>query len=104
MKNNKLTLVIKSPCISTLKIYIDYLVYNLNSLNLKTTRFFLPKKSKKITLLRSPHVFKKSKEQFKFTFFKVLMQIESLSSVMLNKKVVNILLNRPKSIVIKIKS
>jgi small subunit ribosomal protein S10 len=103
MKKNKFTLIIKSPCIYTLKSYVDYLDHTLNKLNLKSSCFFFPKKENKITLLRSPHVFKKSKEQFKITTYKALVQIKSFLGITLNKKLIYILLNRPKLIVIKIK-
>ena len=42
------------------------IIYNLaNILQIKNTKeFFLPKKIKKFTVIRSPHIDKKSREQF----------------------------------------
>ena len=53
----------------------------------------LPIKKKRITLLKSPHVNKKSREQFEIKFLKVLFQINK--SIGLNK-LNKLLLNKPK--------
>lgn len=50
----------------------------------KTTGFIsLPVKKTRLTMIRSPHVYKKSQESFEFFYFKkfILMQIQSLSAL-----------------------
>ena len=51
------------------------IIYNLaNILQIKNTKeFFLPKKIKKFTVIRSPHIDKKSREQFEMRRFKKLL-------------------------------
>ena len=94
---------IKSSCNYTLRTYIYYLQKILNFLQVDFAVFFLPMTSNKITLLKSPHVFKKAKEQFELREYKVVIQIkknnfESLENIKFA------LFNRPKSIHLRIKS
>jgi small subunit ribosomal protein S10 len=59
-----------------------------------------PSKRKMITLLKSPHVNKKAKEQFEIKYFKTLISFNGNLSL----KIVKVLLsNKPKSISLKIK-
>jgi ribosomal protein S10 len=94
-------IVIKSSCNYTLKAYCFYLGSTFKNLNLNYSFFFLPKEEKKITLLKSPHVYKKAKEQFKLSLFKVIISIEEDKNL---NKLVPFLINKPKAISIKIKS
>ena len=48
---------------------------------IKASFFALPKKSKKITILKSPHVNKKSKEHFSLTQYRRLCYIEKKKSL-----------------------
>jgi len=94
---------IKTSCNVTLKTYTYYLQKIFNQLQINVSIFYLPMTSKKITLLKSPHVFKKAKEQFELREYKAVIKIkennlERLESVKLA------LFNRPKSIQLKIKS
>jgi len=94
---------IKSSCNYTLKTYIYYLQKIFNSLQLNFTVFFLPMTSKKITLLKSPHVFKKAKEQFELREYKVVIKIKENSFGYL-EHIKFALFNRPKSVNLQIKS
>lgn len=94
---------IKSSCNYTLRAYSFYLQTILTSLNLNFTVFILPTISKKITLLKSPHVFKKAKEQFELREYKIVVKIKEdkfdhLESIRFA------LFNRPKSIQLRTKS
>jgi ribosomal protein S10 len=61
---------------------------------------FLPTKKKKITLLKSPHVYKKAKEQFEVRYYK---SVTSLSFEFSTKSLRCLFLNKPSSINLKIK-
>lgn len=69
-KKNKI--VASCFCLQTLTAYSNYLMDNSSKFGIKVSRVGLPKIEKKITVLKSPHVFKKSKEQFKFVIYKTL--------------------------------
>lgn len=55
---------------SILAVYKNFLQNLLLKLNLLYKQFALPIKKKKFTLLRSPHVHKKSREQFQLIKYK----------------------------------
>ncbi len=95
---------IKSSCNYTLKAYSLYLESILKSLSLKYSIFYLPKEEQKLTLLKSPHVYKKAKEQFKIETYKVIISIKGLENNQNLSKLVPFLINKPKAIFIKIKS
>jgi ribosomal protein S10 len=95
---------IKSSCSYTLKAYTFYLESILKSLSIKYSIFNLPKEEQKFTLLKSPHVYKKAKEQFKINMFKVTISVESLDNSQNLNKLVPFLINKPKAIFIKVKS
>ncbi len=97
------SLYIKSSCNYTLQAYVFYLQKTFKLLNLNISVFYLPRLSKKITLLKSPHVFKKAKEQFELREYKAVIKIIDCDSQFLNK-IKFVLFNRPKSIQLKIKS
>ncbi len=97
------SLYIKSSCNYTLQAYVFYLQKTFKLLNLNISVFYLPRLSKKITLLKSPHVFKKAKEQFELREYKAVIKIINCDSQFLNK-IKFVLFNRPKSIQLKIKS
>lgn len=97
------SLHIKSSCNYTLQTYIFYLEKTFKLLGLNISVFYLPRVSKKITLLKSPHVFKKAKEQFELREYKAIIKILDCDSQFLHK-IKFVLFNRPKSIQLKIKS
>ena len=97
-------IVIKSSCNYTLKAYCFYLESVFKNLNLGYSCFSLPKEEKKITLLKSPHVYKKAKEQFKLNTFKAIISIKDFENTYNLNKLIPFLINKPKAVSIKIKS
>lgn len=85
---------------NSLKVYIVFLTYIFNKLKINYSIFNLQKKKRKITLLKSPHVYKKSKEQFEISHFKTIISIKSNMDSQIIKYLI---LNKPKSLNIKLK-
>lgn len=81
-------------------LYSDFISSLLNNTGANYSFYCLPTKKKKITLLKSPHVYKKSKEQFEKRNFKCIFFVSNnLNSNLLNY----ILINKPKSVSISLK-
>jgi small subunit ribosomal protein S10 len=97
-------LIIKSCCKYTLKSYISFLDVTLKHLNSDFSIFFLPTTERKLTLLKSPHVNKKAKEQFKISTHKVVISINNFDTSKFTKHISFFILNKPKAVSIKIKS
>ena len=95
-----LFLSLTSSSKKTLKLYILFLTHLLKKLNINYSLFNLPKKTKKITLLKSPHVYKKSKEQFEICYFNTTFIFKSEVDIKILKYLV---LNKPKSLNLKVK-
>jgi len=98
------TIKIKSSCSYTLKAYTFYLESVLKTLSLTYSIFNLPKEEQKLTLLKSPHVYKKAKEQFKINIYKVTISFKDIENNKDLNKLVPFLINKPKAIFIKVKS
>ena len=98
--NNTLQITICSIDKTLLGIYLTFLKNILKKLNVVYTSTNLPLKIKKITLLKSPHVHKKAREQFEIKKFKKLFIIKNLK---LSKYLIFVFLNKPKFIKIKVK-
>lgn len=98
--NNTLQITICSIDKTLLGIYLTFLKNILKKLNIVYTSTNLPLKIKKITLLKSPHVHKKAREQFEIKKFKKLFIIKNLK---LSKYLIFVFLNKPKFIKIKVK-
>jgi small subunit ribosomal protein S10 len=83
-----------------IKTYTNFLKTILVKLNVRYQIINLPIKTKKITLLKSPHVNKKAREQFEVNRTKTIIKIET------NRKelVKFLILNKPKFIKITIKT
>lgn len=90
---------IKSSNKETLFHYKNFLVKIFNINNIKTSCFFLPKSIKKITLLKSTHVYKKARDQFELRQYKLIL-IARLTDFKLLKY---LMLNKPKLIKFKFK-
>jgi ribosomal protein S10 len=84
--------------VKTLNSYVIYLNKIFLDLNLFISIYHLPLKEKKITLLKSPHVFKKAKEQFKFSTYKCVITIKSDELNNYKSKLFLAFLNKPKTI------
>jgi len=93
-------LTLKSYSKDTLSLYINYLKIVFLKLGINSSVFSFPNKRKVITLLKSPHVNKKAKEQFEINYFKTSIFFTKGLSL---KVVKNILVNKPKSVSLKIK-
>lgn len=89
-------LILKSYDKDILKIYSNYLLTD-NSFFYKNRQVRLPKIKKKITLLRSPHVFKKSKDHYQQVIHTIIISLDK------NVNLLNIIKNVPKSVFLKLK-
>jgi ribosomal protein S10 len=93
----KYLIILKSVNIKTLVYYKIFLNTIFKKLDIKSKYFFIKKKNKKITLIKSPHVKKKNKETFMITTHKLCFCFNSKSSK-LNSITKYLLQNKPKSI------
>ena len=92
-------IIINSTSKKSINLYFKFLTLVLNKLNLPFFAFNFPMKNKKITLLKSPHVYKKSKEHFELRKYKFAI----LLNFCVEPKILRfLLLNKPKSITIKL--
>jgi ribosomal protein S10 len=92
---------IKSLNKETLFHYKIFLVKTFNMQGIKTSCFFLPKKIKRLTVLKSTHVYKKARDQFELRQYKLILNAHLNT---LNFKVLKyIILNKPKLIKLKLK-
>jgi ribosomal protein S10 len=66
-------LVYKSLSKKSLYSYKDFLEINLNKFVNDFTIIPLPKKKRKVVLLKSPHVNKKAKEAFEIVYYKFMI-------------------------------
>jgi small subunit ribosomal protein S10 len=90
----KTRIFIKSANLKLLSLYILYLTTILKKLSIKYSVRFNPTTQKKLTLLKSPHVYKKHKEQFSIKTHSALF---SLSIPNLNQWQLSLFLqNKPK--------
>lgn len=101
-------IIIQSCCKLTLKAYILFLKRNFKKrifkrLSSNYSVFFLPKTEQKLTLLKSPHVNKKAKEQFKLEIHKAVISLDEVSFYLFLKYFSFFILNKPKTIKIKVK-
>ena len=97
----KIQLKIKSLDQQSLKLYLIKIHKILKILGIKYNTFNLPSKRKRITLLKSPHVNKKAREQFEIKKYSVMVQILSQEKF----KILKLLsLNKPKTVTISIKN
>jgi ribosomal protein S10 len=93
----KIKIKLESLNSKILSLYIKFLLKVLVLGNVKTQITYLPNVTKRITFLKSPHVFKKAKEHFQLTKNSV-----SLACNANLQDLKPFLLNRPNTIKIKI--
>jgi len=86
---------------NSFEIYSSFLKKNLKLLNLDYSFICLPKKKKRLTLLKSPHVNKTAREQFEICYFKACIQLFGSIKISTLKW---ILLNKPSTVQIKTKN
>ena len=76
MKKQFINLTIKSTN-NGVNVYITFLLSILKKLNIKYKYIQLPLSRKRLTLIKSPHVNKKAREQFELQIFKKTIIIYS---------------------------
>lgn len=93
----KIKIKLESVNSKILSLYTKFLLKVLLLGGVKTKIIYLPKKIKRLTFLKSPHVFKKAKEHFQLikssAFLVCVVNLQSMKPF---------LLNRPNTIKIKI--
>ena len=75
MNRSTIIIKIKSSQKQIFKIYNSFIKKIFNKLKINYSFFCFPNLKKKFTILRSPHVYKKSREQFQFLTFKCIFKI-----------------------------
>lgn len=98
--NPQIQLNLVSSNKESLFLYKTVLIKIFTNLNLKFTCFNLPTKKQIITLNKSPHVNKTTREQFQLEKHKVVFQVSNFISGLTLRY---IFLNKPKTTTIKIK-
>ena len=86
------------------KIFFQYKYFLINLLkfyNIKSSYFVLPIKRKKITILKSPNVYKKARDQFELKQYKFVVENKNVLDFSTIKIFKIILLNKPKLIMTK---
>lgn len=86
-------LKIKSLNKDSLSLYKKFIIKVLTKSNLSYSIFTLPNKKKRITLLKSPHVNKKAREQFQFDSYKLLIDLKTPLTL---KEIKFLIVNKPK--------
>ena len=94
-----LKIIVLSTNLFSVQVFANFVCKVLQIYTEKVSMLILPTKKTSITLLKSPHVYKKSKEQYLLKKYRVVI-LGSASSF--NKNLLKfLLLNKPKSIVLK---
>lgn len=93
-------IIINSSSKKSLVLYIKFLTIIFNRLNLNFSIFSSPTTKKRITLLKSPHVYKKAKEHFEIKNFQTILSFDFSIET---KSLKYILVNKPKSITMQFK-
>jgi small subunit ribosomal protein S10 len=91
---------IKSFDKTILNIYTTFLINMFNNSNIKFSFVGIPIKKKRITLLKSPHVHKKAREQFELRVYTKKFFVVNIKQFEVFTKV---LINKPKLITVNIK-
>jgi ribosomal protein S10 len=91
---------IKSLSKESLTCYQKFVEKILQGMNLGYKMFNLPTRKKRITLLKSPHVYKKAREQFEFKSYKCTLFLENKITY---NRLKFLILNKPKTLKIIIK-
>ena len=84
----------------TLKFYLKFLMNIFQKFHLNYTCINLPTTTKRITLLKSPHVYKKAREQFELHTYKAVLTLLYPKNSQLIKVLI---LNKPKNLKLKLK-
>lgn len=95
----KYTIILTSTSQKSLDIYIRYFEIMFKKLNIQNSTFSLPTTKKKITLLKSPHVYKKAKEHFEMRTYRKKVIFDSFNNLSMLKVLLS---NKPKSVKLKL--
>ena len=101
MKKNSFSLSIKSLNSNSFYTYINFIQKLLCKLNIVFTQISLPTNKKRITLLKSPFVNKRAREQFEIKFYKSIIRIKGSLDLLTLKM---FLINKPSTIQFKVKN
>jgi small subunit ribosomal protein S10 len=91
---------LKSYTSNPLKIFSQFFIKLLKKLKLNFSIINTPIKKKRITLIKSPHVYKKAREQFELRIHKKTFFIKNFNNITL---INSLLINKPKLINFNIK-
>jgi small subunit ribosomal protein S10 len=91
---------LKSLNKESLDIYANFIGKILKNLNVRYSSVNMPTKVKKLTLLKAPHVYKAAREQFIVKSYKTLIVLKSKVD---SNKLRLLILNKPKTVKIRIK-
>lgn len=86
---------IKSLDQESILLYKRFISEIISKLNLSFTISNMPCKKRRVTLLKSPHVNKKAREQFQITSYKTSFEIKSVVDIKILKYII---LNKPKTV------
>jgi ribosomal protein S10 len=71
----KIKIYLKSNKYYLLKTFIDFFTYQSRQTGHQTTLFFLPTKTFRISLFKSPHVYKKHKDHYSLKTFACVIHL-----------------------------
>lgn len=100
---NKIVLSFTSINAKLLNFYIIFLKKILKQSKLKFIELNLPKKKSKISLLKSPHVYKKAWEHFEIKKYTKILILSNLEESKKNNLLYFLVKNKVKNILFKIK-
>lgn len=76
-------------------LYKKFISEIISKLNIPFTTSNMPNKKKRVTLLKSPHVNKKAREQFQINSYKTFFKVQNVISIRILKYII---LNKPKTV------
>jgi ribosomal protein S10 len=102
MTINTIKISLKSPCKDSIYFFLNFINKLFKKKSISYNFLFIPVQKKKLTLLKSPHINKKAREQFEYKAYNCLIIFNNLITVKLREFLLIILLNKPKTIKITI--
>lgn len=96
-KSNKIVIKLKSFSYNILRLYVSVFFLMIKT---KQKKFYIqPIKTKKLTLLRSPHKYKKAQEHYHLKIYKMIIIIHDINLI----EISNLLTNKPQGVYLNIK-
>lgn len=90
---------LKSNFKKTLELYTYYLEKNLKSTNIDFKIIRLPKRIKRITILKSPHVNKKARDQYEIRTYSLIIVLSQKNSNNKFTNLIKLLLNNKPALI-----